>query len=378
MVRSNRIHIRRRRLSLLAALWLAAPVTQAAPPVASFTNFPAYEQAQISPDGTKLAFTQRDNAREYLSVLSFPDLKLLMRKHLDDGVDIDRFYWASNSRLLIEPRRRIPALGVNSYVRTGEIVGVDADGSNPKVLFGFTNRGGAGVMANREFTEGFGDIIRMLPDEPDTVLIRVRSGNTEAGGHSTAYRMNVHNGKLRAVADLPLNDGEFLTDASGSVVLAAGRDGKGNTNIYHRANDKAEWRLRETFAFNQARLEPFFRDREPGRFLARRMADGFGSKIVSWDPESRSEKTVLELAEGVVTSLEIDHFASSVWAFRYTDHFPEYWYPDRAQPLAQLHQALRQSFRDASVEFTSQTRDGSLVVARVSSPAFRPDSSWWK
>jgi hypothetical protein len=63
---------------------------------------------KISPDGKRLAVTRRDDSCEYLAVLSFPELKPLTRTSFGADLDIESFYWANNTRLLVQPQRHIP------------------------------------------------------------------------------------------------------------------------------------------------------------------------------------------------------------------------------------------------------------------------------
>jgi len=356
-------------LTIGVAITLQAAVAAAAPPpVSAFMNFASYQSMKISPDGSRVAYTQRDDSREYLAVVTFPEMQPVMRTGFGENLDIDTFYWASDTRLLVQPLRRIPGL-ISFKARTGEIFGVDADGKNGKMLFGIASAGGEGRFANPDFTGAAGEIIDLLRDEKDTVLIQtIRFGQ---GGGNSAYRMNIHTGRLSGVATSPLNNGDFLTDAKHNVAVVSGDDQEGNFRVYFRTDNQSPWQLKKTYPTLKGSLQPLHRSDDVGRYIAVDRSDGGTSKIVSWDPVTGDEKLLFQHEQTDIAGVNEDD-DNRTWMFTYVDHFPYYWYPAPQHPLAVLHQALRQRFRNVEVEIVNQTRDGSLAVASISSPVLPP------
>lgn len=359
-------------LALVAVQGITAP-----PPVSAFLDFASFQQAKISPDGHKLAFTQRDDAGEYLTVVGFPDLKPMMHTGFGKSVDVDQLLWAGDDRLLIQPARRIG----RSMDRDGpstEIFGIDVDGRNAKVLFGGSGNGGGIVsdggearLARRYAMAAAGEVIDPMPDETGSVLIQTR-GFFGTDRHDGAYRMNIRTGKLERVAASPLANGSFLTDASHNVALVRGEDDNGTVRVYFRSGRKDDWQLKITYDMLKGGLQPLALAREPGLYLARDGSDGTTSRIVSWNPVSGDKATLFERPESSVSLSGLDPYTGRAWMFTYTGSRAGYWYPDPQHPLAILHQALRQAFTDAQIDITSHSRDGSLAVAKVSSPTLPP------
>src|SRR5688500_7124673 len=120
---------------MLAICSLSVPVL-AEPPISAFVGYAQIEAMQISPDGKLLAVTKRSDEFELLSVLRYPDLSVEGTSNFGKLIDIDSFVWANNSRLLVQPARRFYSYRAHK-VPTGEIFGVDANGRNPDILFGF-------------------------------------------------------------------------------------------------------------------------------------------------------------------------------------------------------------------------------------------------
>jgi dipeptidyl aminopeptidase/acylaminoacyl peptidase len=351
------------------AFALCTAVASALPSVADFTNYPQYQSMQISPDGKLLAITQRDDTQEFLAVMNFPELKTISRTSSGATLDIASVIWANNTRLLIQPQRRVP--GETSFKQpTGEIFGIDADGKNFDVLFGISRSPGSGRFKNGNVVFAAGEVIDLLPDDPDNVLIQSKGFGLE-GDQNAVYRMNIQNGKLAKVYGSPINNGNFLTDTHHAVTVLSGLDYKGDFRVYHRPDGKGEWQLKETFPAQKGNLHPIRRTTEPNQFLAIDTTAGQTSAVVLWNPGTGEKKPLFQQKETDIAAAGYDP-ENRAWMFGYMDHFPGYFYTDPQHPLALLHQSLRATFRDAAITISSQTRDMSMAVAFVASPTFPP------
>ena len=153
------------RLMLTVAVLCSGGVA-ALPPVDHFTRYPDYEQARISPTGEYLAVTTKMDDFEYLTVIELARNQILYRTHFGKNWDVADFHWATAERILVQPAVRIPGRTDFSFP-TGEIYGLNADGSDAAVLFGYGGSGGPAARAGRmKRTRAFAEILHMLPDQP--------------------------------------------------------------------------------------------------------------------------------------------------------------------------------------------------------------------
>ena len=357
-------------LGLLASC-CPAPAVAAPPPVTSFTNFPIYESMKISRKGTFIAFTRDTTEHELMTVLRLKDMEATTQSHFGDRIDIASFEWANDSRLLISPTRRFP--GLHAFkAPTGEIIGLEADGKDAELLFGYQ----AGIkqtgtrIRERESIYAAAEVLATLPANTAEVLIQT-FGYSYQGDFNSVYRMNVKTGMLQKIAGSPLRDGIFLPDLERRVRLVSGEDREGNNQVFYRAVDSVAWQRLASTAMGEGMLWPVAPTGRKDEFYVLDDRDAPTRGVFAWTPETDTERLLFRHPDVDLSLAGVDP-SGKPWGFEYDDNFPRYWYPDPEHPLAQLHKWLCTTFPDQEVEITSQTDDMSRVVARISGPRSPP------
>jgi acetyl esterase/lipase len=343
----------------------------AAPPIESFTNFPKYQSMKISPTGKYVALTRRTSDHDIMTVLTFPDLKLLMQRQFGSLTDVARFDWVSDRRILIQPERRFP--GFTAYkAPTGELLGIDADGRNPELLFGYQagQRQTGTRIPQRQSTYAAAEILSRIRGEDQEVLIQTYGYGIE-GDFNGAYRLNAKNGKLLKLVGSPLRNGTFVTDVDQRPAIVHGQEVQGARQVLFRASGSSDWKVLIQSAQGAPSLWPIASTGAKGEYFAfeNRTAPTLGLAV--WSPETQTEKIVFRNKDVDLAGFEVDP-SGTPWVFTYHDHYPEYFYPDPEHPLAQAHRWLRGLFKGHAVSIPSQTDDLSLAVAEVSSAVTPP------
>lgn len=145
-------------LLCLAALH-AEPV-----PVADLARHMQYDAVKISPDGRYVAATGVVKGHTVLALVRLADMKgQLVRPR--DGDAVTDFWWASPSRVVYTVAKRVG--GYDAPQATGELYGVNADGTGTAMLYGARKGGmGTGSLIPRvTSTRGTAEFIAAIPDE---------------------------------------------------------------------------------------------------------------------------------------------------------------------------------------------------------------------
>ena len=136
-----------------------APVTVV--PEADFARHPPLGAPAISPDGQHIAVSVHSEtggeSQYQLAVLHLPDLKFVSRLDMNDNyIPID-ITWVDDKRLVMGTGEET---GFSEQpVATGDIIAVDIDGKNKRVLYSDRSRSSIGAMANiLKIPVGFGTI----------------------------------------------------------------------------------------------------------------------------------------------------------------------------------------------------------------------------
>ncbi len=151
----------------------------------------------ISPDGQHIAvsvhLTENGDSRYQLAVLHLPDLKFISRLDMAaHNLPLD-IIWVDNKRLVMGVGEEIGQF--EAPVGTGDIISVDFDGKNKRVLYSDSKRSSTAAMTNMlKIPPGFGSI-NGTPDQPNghfylTVnvapdLVPERSGSNDKQSHKT-------------------------------------------------------------------------------------------------------------------------------------------------------------------------------------------------
>ncbi|MEO8747376.1 MAG: S9 family peptidase, partial [Rhodanobacter sp.] len=162
---------------------------------ASLARHEQYRDVKISPDGAYLAATAVVRGHDVLALIHLADNKVLLVSPRDEDA-VTEFWWASATRLVYAVGTRVG--GYDAPLPTGELYGVNADGSDSTMLYGI-RKGGQTIdsrIPTVVSTRGTAEFIASIPDDPEHILVSTRLW--DAGGKkgivATAYRMDVRTG----------------------------------------------------------------------------------------------------------------------------------------------------------------------------------------
>ncbi|MCE5233070.1 MAG: alpha/beta fold hydrolase [Mizugakiibacter sp.] len=359
-----------RRLCGALLLGLCAMAACAAP--VSFENLARhaqYKNVKISPDGQYLAATAVIKGQTVLALVHLSDMKgtTLRPREEDDVVD---FWWVSPTRVLYTVGMRWG--GYDAPLLTGELFGINADGTGADTLYGF-RKGGPSFASHIDrgsAERGSARFIAAIPDDPDDALVAI--SDWDAAGNEVplpvVYRMNVHDGRKVKIADVPLRGAAFVADHHGHVRFAYGEDSVGDFKVYERAAEGGDWKPMPEIA-THARAHPwaFSRDDSVVYFDCPADAGGFG--LCRWDVAKRTMANVWSHPKVEPDWLLWGLADDAIIGVTFIDGRPGLSVFDRSTPDVQALVALMQQFPGESVRFVSGTRDGSKTVVLVDADA---------
>ena len=133
-------------------------------PVNDFARRGTIGSPALSPDGKYLAVSVReedndaDSSRYQLAVLELPSLKPLAKLNMAPYTQPARIAWVSPTRLIVEKARESGTLDAPGL--TGEIVALNFDGSQQRILYSFEARGGrSGNDAMLRMPYGYPEVV---------------------------------------------------------------------------------------------------------------------------------------------------------------------------------------------------------------------------
>lgn len=367
-------------VSYLAAAAMGTPqaadavvpaVDTSAIPLKDFAQYSQFKIVRISPQGEYLAASFDEGDQDDLVTIDLASKKLLSRQQVGKGFRIADIWWAGPKRVVFELAEQQGGSLV-APVATGELLGVDADGSNGKYLFGYraedTTAKGTNIKgAERRLGSAF--MINPMPEDPSVVLIAIadwRDG--EKLGRMEVARLNVNNGAVNAVDTAPMAGYvRFLADDQGHVRYAVGTDEHQSDLTFVKRGDSKDWQALNAGSAKHARIYP-----------QRLSADGTRVYLLSDEGSPHLCLIEQQIASGERKTLHCDAdadvdavvmsfdrqeaIASSAGAGPNGTQLVKTSHPD-AERLARF----AKSFPGQYVRPISATRDGSSVVMSTSS-----------
>ncbi|WP_341501981.1 S9 family peptidase [Gallaecimonas sp. GXIMD4217] len=356
-----------RMLLLLLALVSAAVAAKGQIPLEDLAKYSQFRGLQISPDGRYFAAkVERDDGSLGLVVLKRgKQLEVLSVMNFEDKDSVGGIYWANNERLLMEVARYH---GTNTRPSpTGELYGMNADGSKRVMLFGY--------RAKREKMFAGANIIHFLPEDDDHVLISTQPFGKKDAFYPTVYKLNVNSGRLRKVTKAPVRGTAVIADHEGNARFAIGNDLNDNnkTVIVYRDQNGEDWRELASFFANEGGFTPIAFMADNKRVVGFE-SDGKGPRgIAIFDPTTGKRESIFSHPQVDVSPLFSikNGYADQVVGASYELDYPEIaFFEDNA--YVQDLKDLQQAFPGHQVTATSVTRDGKQMVVAVSSDVKAP------
>lgn len=272
-------------------LWLSLPLlAQTVPqlPVEAFASIPDVSSVQLSPDGKKIASIVRvDQPKLKGTVVSILDLET-GAKDVAVHTDNQKFVllslqWANDTTLLISAK--FPANRYGTPTTETRLVKYD-----------LTTRKTTSVLA-RSVVERLswipqhqGQIIDMMPDDPDHILLSL-DGMGEAVGEDSVLRVNLSQGKSAFIQNAKRKVIGWIADRQHKVRISIYNDDT-EYRIYEQPEQKTESRLLWTFkAFSEDSIWPLGFDADPNILYVRAYHQGFEAifKVNLTDPKLTKE-----------------------------------------------------------------------------------------
>jgi hypothetical protein len=258
--------------------------------LADLARHDQYRDVKISPDGKYLAATAIVKGQTVLALIRLADKKgnVISPREGNDVID---FWWASPTRVLYTVGEHQG--GYDSPLATGELFGVDGDGGNPKLLYGYRSDSmSTGTHIQHATADrGVGEFIASIPDDPNHVLVAISTWDAagKEGFLPIAYRMDVRDGNLARIVTAPMRNVRFVADHQGRIRFAYGEDVNGNVKVYSHPLNGEGWELMSKPGDDRAYPWSFSRDDSMVYFSCGAVG-GFG--ICSWDPSKNTWTTI--------------------------------------------------------------------------------------
>lgn len=360
----------------IAGVLFCAAASAAELPISDFIKHPTLRNPVISPDGKYLAVVVDENtdstdANYQLAVLQLPDLKPVSRLSMAPRYMPYNVHWVSDTRLVMGLAKETGTLVEPSA--TGDIVGVDFDGTHKKTLYSnLEHRGGLFGNANSlDIPRGAPSIVG-TPLQPNgdffLNLSRVRVGGTTADfwqyGKSDLYDVDSSTGHAVQIGEID-HGGMSLLPHNGVARVAAGEDTHMHAAAFYSADGRT-WKPMPDSVVGKS-FDPLAISRDGKHLYALSSLDGGPNQLVECDLDGGNRKVLASDSFSSVTDVmwnpETNTPIAAVFA---GGGRPKIQYISDGI-YAQIMQALAKAQPDAFVSMDGASADGNTLLIGVAS-----------
>lgn len=340
-------------LAVLAPLAALAQVD-----VDAYVENDRFTDIKLSPTGEYYAATVPFNDQNGLVVIDLKDGALKATFRFQKGTYVHNFWWVNDERVLISIA---DGFGTRDAPQpTGELYGMNADGSKRVMLAGW--RSGEGAPGGKEMVAV--SLIDMLPGNDREVLVSVRPFTPTPS--TWVDRMDVYTGRRVRVSGAPVGRATFVADNRGEVRFAVGSGVDAFSKLYYRPDATAKWvLLNDQESSGRVEWPLGFSEDDSVAYLQVEQQEG-PDAIVGMRVDT-GERVAL-LRDAVVDPHPV--FRNGWGApigVRFRGAKPLMAFFDEGDMDAKMFRSLEQAFPDSRIDIDSATRDGKRKLVFVQS-----------
>jgi dipeptidyl aminopeptidase/acylaminoacyl peptidase len=333
---------------------LAAPVPAQVPALRDLAKHERFRDVKISPDGQYLAVTGVVKDKTVLSLVRLADMSGVNLRPIESD-QVQDFWWLGSHRIVYTMSTRL--YDVDGMVADGELLAINADGSNKTVLYSWRRSAG---------TQGFAVVEGRLAGN-EKLLVNVWPwGKCDHGPYPTA-RSLAADGSIEMLATAPICGASFVADNDGVVRFAYATADDLKFKVYYRANAMADWEL----LFDEGKTHRIDR---PLRFTRDNKKVYFACPgehkvggICVWDVAERKTDVFWSGSEAEADGLLDTLDGRDAYAIASMPGRPALTLIDKSAREADMLRTLAQAFPGQRVSVGSHTDDGSKAVIIVDS-----------
>ncbi|MGB4860276.1 MAG: S9 family peptidase [Dokdonella sp.] len=348
-----------------------APVKPVGPiSVNDFVRTAAAADMRISPTGKFLALTVPDaDDRNFLVIINRVDMKIVGSLKAREGDIIDEFAWVNDERVVASIASKVG--GVDRPIPTGELYGINADGSKSGILFSYRaqaeNKGTH--IKQRDARRASATLIDTLRDDDKRVLVTVADWDSKSSTVESKPEyglLDVYSGRFVSTGTIPLTRAQLVADNTGTARLAYANDNEQFRQVLVRGKGSSDWTMFDDARKSNAPMTPLRFAPDNKHFYATIAASSGPNGLYKVNIETGEKELVYRGKADPLALIETrdqnDAFGVITADGRTDNHVF-----DESAVDSRLLLALEASFKDQWVHLLNFTVDGKLALIRVGS-----------
>ena len=354
-------------LTSISLFLLCISVSLSAPlATIDFARDAEYKSVKLSPDGKHFAAAVPHNGQTMLVIIKRKTMDVINAFRFLKNEHVSEYHWVSNKRIVF--KRELKNGSKELPISYGLIYAGNIDGTKKKIIFGYQAghvQKGTRLHSRNRADRAWGNILHMLPDDPDHIIIEARSWDQRVDSPVRILKLNVQNGKKTPITKTPFGLMQVILNSLGVPVIADGRDTNGEERMFFYQNKKWEEITKDNEITN---FEPVAINKNGSKLYLTSHLNGKTQALYEYDMKSK-KIDILHNHEtsDILKFISAPGHNSPIVGVQVMPGKIENIYIEPADEFAKLHKKLTTAFAHSDIRVTSQTKDRSEVVVLVTS-----------
>ncbi|MGE6650534.1 alpha/beta hydrolase family protein [Shewanella colwelliana] len=332
-----------------------------------FSRSEEFSNVQISPDGDYLSTITSKDGKHMLMILDAKTKKPTNVVRFPDNAQVGQYVWVNNERIVLAKEY---LKGWSDHpIYDGELMAVNADGSQPTYLFGYKGgeqQTGSRIKKNTPI-EATAYILDPMPEDDRYMLVNAlpwgSRGSNMMENLQQVYRVDVYKGTRKKIATAPISYAQFLPDHDGEVRFVSGTRDYISSSLYYRQNN--EWIDTDKLNLNLDDISPIAFSDDPDSLYVLGSENGQPQGIYLVNIKTGNKQLVSQDKVVDPSKVWINRVNKKLYAVEYENGYPTYEFVDSKETLATTLKQLLAALPGHQVHLVSQTNDMSKLIIKA-------------
>lgn len=329
-----------------------------------FSKSSEYSNVKYSPSGDYISAKTINDDKRILIILDAKTLKIVHAIQFGTNAQVGNYVWVNDDRIVFEKEY---LKGWDDHPQYyGELMAVNADGSQAEYLFGYENNEQQTGSSIKKKTPYRGTAFILDPLQDDDRYMLVQALPWGAGSTSTAdnihivFKVDVYRGTRRKITYAPISYSQFITDHDGEVRLVKGTNKDDiEQSFYYKSGD---WINIDQLNLGLDDFTPVAFTKDPNIIYAAGRVNNQTLGIYTVNLTTGDKKSLIKDELVDPSQLWISEVSKELYAVEYEAEYPTYAFVNPDNQQAKILKDLIVALPGHQVHLVSQTRDGNKWI----------------
>ncbi|QBF83360.1 S9 family peptidase [Shewanella maritima] len=331
-----------------------------------FTKGAEYSNVKISPEGDYLSALTTHDGKKVLIFLETDTKKLINAVNFPGNSEVGNYEWVNDERVVLQKMYKKGWSEQPIYY--GELMAVNADGSQPRYLFGYQGGGQTGSHIKKNTAiRATAYILDPLPEDNKHMLVNaVPWGNGSSLDYSrlqNVYRVNIFNGKRQKVVTAPVGYSQFMTNHAGQVKFVSGKNSKNEIELYYR--EEGEWISSDKLNLGLNDFSPIAFGQQTNTIFASGRINSEPKGVYKIDLTTGKKSKISQDDKVDPRTYWINQQTKQLYAVEYENGYPTYEFTSKEDKHSNLLKQLLAAIPGHQIHIISETRDSKVSIVKA-------------